>query len=166
MARPLRRRRSSIAPWLLALAVSACSTATLPYKPESPPTGSGISADYVLLADRLRVELDTGGYRLEDAQIVRADGTAVRPLTIENPAPSGGGSSVGFGFGLGGGSYSRGSGVGVGTGIGVGVPLGADTRVQGNTLLYFALDQVGPAPWRLFVKAAETAPATIVLPPR
>jgi hypothetical protein len=166
MPRPPRRRGSRIAPWLLALAVSACSTATLPYKPESPPSGSGISADYVLLADRLRVELDTGGYRLEDAQIVRADGTAVRPLTIESPAPSGGGSSVGFGFGLGGGSYSRGSGVGVGTGIGVGVPLGADTRVQGNTLLYFALDQVGPAPWRLFVKAAETAPATIVLPPR
>ena len=165
MPRPPRRRGSRIAPWLLALAVSACSTATLPYKPESPPSGSGISADYVLLADRLRVEIDTGGYRLEDAQIVKADGTAIRPQTIEHPAPGGGG-NVGFGFGLGGGSYGRGSGVGVGTGIGVGVPLGGDTRVQGNTLLYFALDQVGAAPWRLFVKTADTTPATIVLPPR
>jgi hypothetical protein len=158
---------STLVPWLLALAVGAggCARATLPYSPESPSTGAALSADYVLLADRLRVELDTGGYRLEDAQIVKADGTAIRPQTIEHPAP-GGGSSVGFGFGLGGGSYSRGSGVGVGTGIGVGVPIGGDTRVQGNTVLYFALDQVGGPPWRLFVKTADSSPATIVLPPR
>src|SRR6266508_3560038 len=118
---------------LLALAVSlsACSAATLPYKPESPPPDVAISADYMILIDRLRVEIDTGGYRLEDVQIVKADGAAVRPQTIEHPPP-GGGSSI----------------------------------VQGNTVLYFALDQVGPAPWRLNVKIASTNPAVIVLPPR
>jgi len=152
---------------LLALAVglSACSAATLPYKPESPPAGSSISADYMLLADRLRVEIDTGGYRLEDVQLVKPDGGAVRPQTIEHP-PAGGGSSIGFGVGMGGGSVGRGGGVGVGTGVGMEVPVGGSSRVQGNTVLYFALDQVGPAPWRLNVKIASTNPAVIVLPPR
>jgi hypothetical protein len=57
--------------------------------------------------------------------------------------------------------------VGVGTGVGVSVPVGSgDTRVAGNTVLYFALDQVGPAPWRLNIKVAETSPAEIVLLPR
>src|SRR6266540_6629012 len=151
---------------LLALAVSlsACSAATLPYKPESPPPDVAISADYMILIDRLRVEIDTGGYRLEDVQIVKADGAAVRPQTIEHPPP--GGSSIGFGIGMGGGSVGRGGGVGVGTGVGVDVPVGGGSRVQGNTVLYFALDQVGPAPWRLNVKIASTNPAVIVLPPR
>ncbi len=128
---------------LLALAVSlsACSAATFPYKPESPP-GTSISADYTLLADRLRVEIDTGGYRLEDVQIVKADGAAVRPQTIEHPPP-GGGSSIGFGIGMGGGSVGRTGGVGVGTGVGMDVPVGGGSRVQGNTVLYFSLDQVG-----------------------
>ena len=151
----------------LLIALTGCSTATLPYKPVSQPSGVSLSADYVLLADRLRVEVDTDGYRLEDAQIVRPDNAAVRPQTIEQPPPaSAGGSS--FGVGLGGGTFSggRGGGVGVGTGVGVNIPMGGDTRVAGYTVLYFALDQIGPAPWRLSVKVAEASPAEIVLPPR
>src|SRR5437867_1806823 len=118
---------------LLALAVSlsACSAATLPYKPESPPPGGAISADYMILIDRLRVEIDTGGYRLEDVQIVKADGAAVRPQTIEHPPP--GGSSIGLGIGMGGANVGRGGGVGVGTGVGVGVHVGGGSRVQGAT---------------------------------
>lgn len=150
---------------VLAVSLSACSAATLPYKPETPPPGSAISADYIYLADRIRVELDTGGYRLEDVQLVKADGGAVRPQTIENP-PSGSGSSVGFGIGMGGANYGRGGAVGVGTGVGMEIPMGSGNRVQGNTLVYFGLDQIGPPPWRLNVKIAETSPATIVLPPR
>lgn len=149
----------------LMVGLGGCSAATLPYRPESPSPGPAISADYGLLADRLRVEIDTGGHRLEDAQIVKADGGAIRPQTIEHPA-AGGGSSVGFGVGVGGGSWGRRSGVGVGTGVGVGVPLGGTSRVEGNTLIYFSLDQVGPAPWRLFVKVSGTGPAAILLPPR
>jgi hypothetical protein len=118
---------------LLALAVglSACSAATLPFKRETPPSGNPISAGYVMLADRLRVEVDTGGYRLEDAQVVRTDGAVVRPRTIESPPP-GAVSSVGLGIGMGGTNYGRGSAVGVGTGVGMEVPVGTSNRVQGT----------------------------------
>ena len=111
------------------------------------------------------MEIDTVGYRLEDVQLVKPDGGIVRPQTIEHP-PAGSGSSIGFGIGMAGGSVSRSGGVGVGTGVGVDVPVGGSNRVQGNTVLYFALDQVGPAPWRLSIKVAETSPAVVVLPPR
>ncbi len=147
----------------LAVGLSACSTATLPFKPETP--GTTVSADYILLADRVRVEVDTDGYRLEDAQLVRSDGAVVRPQFIESPPP-GTGSSVGLGIGTGRTSYGRGGAVGVGTGIGMEVPVGAGNRVQGHTVLYFGLDQVGSPPWRLDIKAADTNPVTIVLPPR
>lgn len=159
-----------LARYLLALTIAliGCSSTSLPYKPVSQPSGATLSADYVLLADRLRVEVDTSGYRLEDAQIVRSDNVAVRPQTIEPPpvayTP---GPSIGFGFG--GSSYGggRGGGTAVGSGVGMSIPVGSgDTHVAGNTVLYFALDQVGPAPWRLNVKVSETSPAEIVLPPR
>src|SRR5262247_850522 len=146
----------------LTLALTGCSSTTLPFKPVSQPSGVYLSADYVLLADRLRVDLDTYGYRLEDAMILRVDNQIVRPQTIEQPPPAySSGSSVGFGFGGG-----CGGGTAVGTGVGVNIPIGGDTRVAGYTVLYFALDQIGPAPWRLNVKVAETSPAEIVLPPR
>jgi hypothetical protein len=151
----------------LTIALTGCSSTTLPFKPVSQPAGVYLSADYVLLADRLRVDVDTYGYRLEDAQIVMPNNTIVRPQTIEQPPPAySSGSSVGFG--VGGGSFSggRGGGVGVGSGVGVNIPMGGDTRVAGYTVLYFALDQIGPAPWRLSIKVAEASPAEIVLPPR
>lgn len=153
--------------WLFALtmSLSGCSAATLPYKPETPSPGPAISADYGLLVDRLRVEIDTAGYRLEDAHLVRPDGNALRPQTIEHPPPSGG-STIGFGVGMGGGSWERSGGVGVGTGVGVGVPIGGGSRVPGNTILYFPADQAGTAPWRLFVKVSGTNPVMILLPPR
>jgi hypothetical protein len=151
----------------LTIALTGCSSTTLPFKPVSQPAGVYLSADYVLLADRLRVDVDTYGYRLEDAQIVMPNNTIVRPQTIEQP-PSAYNSGSSVGFGVGGGSFSggRGGGVGVGTGVGVNIPIGGDTRVAGYTVLYFALDQIGPAPWRLSIKVAEASPAEIMLPPR
>src|SRR5258705_1965522 len=131
-------------------------SAPLQYKPISQPSGAALSADYMVMTDRLRVEVDTSGYRLEDAQIVRADNAVVRPQTIEQPPMAyNPGPTVGFGFG--GSSYSggRGGGTAVGSGVGMSVPVGSgDARVAGNTVLYFALDQVGPAPWRLNIKVA------------
>jgi hypothetical protein len=151
----------------LTMALTGCSSTTLPYKPVSQPSGASLSADYALLADRLRVEVDTGGYRLQDAQIVRSDNAIVRPQTIEQPPPaSSSGSSVGFGFGGGSFNGGRGGGVAVSSGVGVTIPIGSDTRVAGNTVLYFALDQIGAAPWRLTITAAETGPVEIFLPPR
>ena len=151
----------------LTLALTGCSSSMLPYQPVSQPSGVYLSANYVLLADRLRVDVDTYGYRLEDAMILRTDNQIVRPQTIEQPPPAySSGSSVGFGFGGGSFSGGRGGGTAVGTGVGVNIPIGGDTRVAGYTVLYFALDQVGPAPWRLNIKVAETSSAEIVLPPR
>src|SRR5206468_11548889 len=102
-----------------------------------------ISAAYTLLADRLRVEIDTVGYRLEDVQLVKPDGGIVRPQTIEHP-PAGSGSSIGFGIGMAGGSVSRSGGVGVGTGGGGGGPGRGSNRGPGDTGLSLALDQGGP----------------------
>src|SRR5258707_1198976 len=129
------------------------SSTPLPFKPGSAPAGRVLPAGCAVLPGRLRVDVDTYGYRLEDAQIVMRNNTIVRPQTIEQP-PSAYSSGSSVGFGIGGGSFSggRGGGVGVGTGVGVNIPMGGDTRVAGYTVLYFALDQIGPAPWRLDIK--------------
>jgi hypothetical protein len=148
--------------WTLALLVLAgCAHSSLPYKPEVQPEGAKISAGYQILAERLRVEIDTDHRRLEDIWIARPDGTAVRAQTIENaPTVTGPGPSIGVG--VGGGTWGgRG---GIGTGIGVGIPVGGGTsRIEGPTFATFPLTAVGPPPWRLHVKLAGVAPATIVL---
>jgi len=142
--------------------LAGCASSGLRYKPEPPGVGASISADYTVLADRVRVEIDTRGARLEDVQILKPDGSAIRPQTIEYPAFRSN-SGVSFGIGVGGGGYS-GGGVAVGTGVGVGttVPVG-ETRADGNTVAYFLLDQMGPAPWRLRTQLTGLGPAFFVL---
>src|SRR6058998_2802173 len=145
---------------LMALVVLAgCARATLPYKPEQQPAGAKISAGYQMLADRLRIEIDTDHRRLEDIWIVRSDGNAVRAQSIENaPVVTGPGPTIGVG------GASIGRGVGIGTGVGVGVPVGeGPSRIEGSTFATFPLDQVGPPPWRLHVKLAGVAPTTILV---
>jgi hypothetical protein len=108
------------------------------------------------------VELDTNGYRLEDAHILKADGTALRPQTVEHPGPAAPSSGVGVGLGLGGGSR-RG---GVGVGVGLGTTLGSSgARSAGHTFAWFPLAESGPPPWRLVVKLAGLDPVLIVLDP-
>jgi hypothetical protein len=148
---------------IVAMALLAgCASSGLRYKPEPPGVGASISADYTVLADRVRVEIDTRGARLEDVQILKPDGSAIRPQTIEYPAFRSN-SGVSFGIGVGGGGYSSG-GVAVGTGVGVGttVPVG-ETRADGNTVAYFLLDQMGPAPWRMRTQLSGLGPAFFVL---
>src|SRR3989442_5131938 len=99
---------------VVALVVLAgCAQATLPYKPEQQPDGAKVSAAYQMLADRLKIEIDTDHRRLEDIWNVRADGQAVRAQTIEEathvPGP---GPTVGIG--VGGASIGRGSVIGTG----------------------------------------------------
>jgi hypothetical protein len=148
---------------LVLAALGGCSRATLPYTPEAQPPGATVSAAYMLLSDRLRVEIDTDGHRLEEVKIIRPDGSVAYPQHIEHaPTAVYGGSSVSFGFG--GSSYGGGSATGMG--VGVTTPVGAPaTRVEGPSAAYFALDQVGPAPWRVHVKLIGIAPALIVLGP-
>jgi hypothetical protein len=141
--------------------VAGCSRATLPYKPESQPRGAKIAAGYQLLADRLRVEIDTDHRRLEDIWILRSDGNAVRAQSIENaPMVTGPGPTIGIGIG----GASIGRGGAIGSGVGVGVPVGeGPTRIEGTTFATFPLDQVGPPPWQLHVKLAGVEPTTILL---
>jgi hypothetical protein len=141
--------------------LAGCSRATLPYKPERQPDGAKISAGYQMLADRLRIEIDTDHRRLEDIWIVRSDGNAVRAQSIEN-APTVTGPGPTIGIGVGGASIGRGGAIG--TGVGVGGPVGeGPTRIEGSTFATFPLDQVGPPPWRLHVKLAGVAPTTILV---
>jgi hypothetical protein len=150
----VRRPRAS----LLALAVSlaGCAT-TLPYLPERQPGGLTISADVSMRDDRLLVKIESEGYRVERAVLVR-DGVELLPESLVAPAdarPSG----LSVGIGVGGGA-SRGS-YGVGTGVGVG---GGGYRVAA-TLAAFRLDQAGPPPWRLRLKVVGVEPVDIVLDP-
>jgi hypothetical protein len=143
------------------LALTGCSHATLPYTPERQPEGAKISAGYQLLADRLRIEIDTDHRRLEDVWILRSDGNAIRAQTIENaPMVTGPGPTIGLGVG----GVSMGRGSAIGSGVGVGVPIGeGPTRIEGSSFATFPLDQVGPPPWNLHVKLAGVAPTVIVV---
>ncbi|MGH7311975.1 MAG: hypothetical protein ACREJV_02295, partial [Candidatus Rokuibacteriota bacterium] len=147
------------------IAVAGCAGTSLPYKPEQQPAGATISAAYQIVGDRLKIELDTDGYRLEEAKILRPDGSELHPQTIEHVTSPSGGSGVSVGIGVGGGSWGGRGGGGVGGGVGIGVPVGGSSRVDGPTFAYFPLDQVGPAPWRLRVKLAGIEPTVFVLGP-
>lgn len=146
------------------LVLAGCASASLPYQPEVQPAGARVSAGYQLTGDRVRVELNTDGRRLEEAVVIRDDGTVVRALTIENP-PVLSRSPVGLGIGFGGGSFGGGSGVGVGTGMSVDIPVGggSSSSVEGNTFVSFSLDQAGPAPWRVSVKLVGVNPFIILV---
>ena len=145
---------------LLAPGFAACAASTLPYTPVQQPSGTPISADYRVLTDRLRIELDTGGFRVEDALIVKPDGTLVLPRTIEHPSlgPRGG---LGVGIGVGGG-WSSGGGTQLGTGVSVGTGLGG-ARAARHTFVFFELDEIGPPPWRVRVNVVGVQPVEIVV---
>jgi hypothetical protein len=146
------------------LVVGGCASTSLPYQPEIQPPGGRLSAAYQVAGDRLRVEVDTDGRRLEEATILRSDGAQVRALAIDNPPLVSSGPPVGVGIGIGGGTFGGRGGVGVGTGVSVGIPVGGSAPAPvGTTVAWFPLDQAGPAPWRVSVKAAGLAPAVIVV---
>jgi hypothetical protein len=139
--------------------VVGCARATLPYKPDPQPSGAKISAAYQVIGDRVRIEIDTDGQRLEQTWILKPDGSSVPPQTIETP-PVVTGPPPNVGVGVGGGSFG-GGGIGVGTGLSIGFPIGAgSSRTEGNTVAWFPLASAGSAPWRLYVKLAGIAPAT------
>ncbi len=168
--------RASMLAAILMIAVAGCSSSTpapaptssnLPYKPEVPVAGPPISAAYTIVNNWLRVEIDTGGRRLERAQIVKADGAFVDAQTIEYTASGGGGSwgsPVGISIGVG--SFGR---MGGGTATGVGVSTGGVVGGSGappagaNSIAAFPLEQAGPRPWRVRVKIEGIEPADIVV---
>ena len=152
---------------LLAGALAACASSSsgLPYKPAVQPPGATVSAAYTIVSERLRVEIDGRGRRVERAQIVKPDGTVLEAQTIEyTPAAGGGGSPVSIGFGLG--SFG-GVGGGVSTGVGVStggvVGGGGSSSEVGSSIASFPLAQAGPSPWRVRVKLQGTDPADILV---
>jgi hypothetical protein len=152
---------------LLAGLLAACSSTSsgLPYKPAVQPPGATVSAAYTIVSDRLRVEIDGRGRRVERAQLVKPDGSALEAQTIEyTRAASGGGSPVSIGLGIG--SFGGGGGVGVGTGVGVstgGVVGGGGSSEVGSSIASFPLAQAGPSPWLIRVKLQGTDPADILV---
>src|SRR6267142_1674980 len=65
--------------------LAGCSHATLPYKPDPQPRGARVSAAYQVVGDRLRIELDTSGQRLEQAWLRQPGGGSLAPDAVENP---------------------------------------------------------------------------------
>jgi len=145
---------------VFALVLAGCAT-SLPYAPAEQPAGVRLAADYRVVGDRLQVSIDTAGYRLEQAWILRPDGVAVGPLTVEPPSPGG---DTGVGIGLGVGSVGRSGSVSIGTGLGVGTGIGGG-RGGRYTTAVFPLEAIGPPPWRLQVKVVGIQPTVIVLGP-
>ena len=152
---------------LLAGVLAACSSSSsgLPYKPAVQPPGATVSAAYTVVSDRLRVEIDGRGRRVERAQIVKPDGTVLEAQTIEyTPAPSGGGSPVSIGLGIGSfGSVGGGVSTGVGVSTGGVVGGGGSSSEVGSSICSFPLAQAGPSPWRVRVKLQGTDPADILV---
>jgi hypothetical protein len=154
-----------VAAMLMAGTLGACAStsSSLPYQPEVQPAGATLSAAYTIVADRLRVEIDGGGRRLERAQIVRPDGGVLEAQTIEYTAPRGGGGSpIGIGFGIG--SFgSLGGGVSTGVGVSTGTTVGGGGSGSATTIASFPLAQAGPRPWRVRVKLEGVEPADILV---
>jgi hypothetical protein len=156
------RGRGEGAAWaavLLVAALAGCA-GPLPYRPERQPFGATISADVRMTEDRLRVEIDSEGYRVERAALVRG-ATELAPEALVPSADSpGGGLSIGLGVGAAG----WGSGGSYSVGAGIGVPLGGP-RPAGTTLAVFRRDEAGPPPWRLRVKVVGVEAVDIILDP-
>lgn len=157
--------RVSVAATALAVTLAGCasSSPSLPYRPLEQPPGAVISAAYTIVADRLRVEIDGGGRRLERAQIVKVDGSVLEAQTIEYVASGGGaGSPVGIGFGIG--SFGGlGGGVSTGVGVSTGTTVGGGSSGRATAIASFPLAQAGAAPWRVRVKLQGTDPADVLV---
>jgi hypothetical protein len=157
---PRRLTAPAAAAVALAVGLAGCA-ASLPYRPERQPFGATIAAGLHVTEDQLRVEIDSDGYRVERAVLVREGDAEIAPEALVPPsAPPGGGLSIGLGVGAAGwssgGSYSVGSGIGIGFG---------GPRPQWTTLAVFRLGEAGPPPWRLRVKVVGVDAVDILLDP-
>jgi hypothetical protein len=133
----------------------------LPYRPEHQPFGATISADFRVRDDRLRVEIDSEGYRVERAVLVRDGEAEMIPEALVPPTSTPrGGLSIGLGVGAAG--WGRGGSYSIGTGVGI--PFG-EPRPRATTLAVFRVDAAGPPPWRLRVKVVGVDPVDILLEP-
>ena len=144
------------------LMLCGCARATLPYTPEQQPRGARVSAAYQVIGDQLGIEIDTDGRLLEQVWILKPDGTSVPPAAVDaapvatTPPPTVGVGAVGSG--------TSGGRARAGGGIGISFPIGGgSSRSQGTSFAWFPLARAGPAPWRVYVKAAGVDATTILV---
>jgi hypothetical protein len=147
----------AILPAILALAGCAGS---LPYRPERQPFGATISADVRVAEDRLRVEIGSEGYRVEQAVLVQDGDAEIAPEALVPSSAASGGLSIGLGVG----AEGWGSGGSHSVGTGIGIPVGGSGPWR-TTLAVFRLADAGPPPWRLRVKVVGVDAVDIVLDP-
>src|SRR5262245_59283374 len=143
------------------IVLASCARAPLAYKPEPHPPGVRNSAAYEIVAERVRIEINTSGRPLEQVWILKPDGSSLGPQEVEAPAvTANSGPSVSFGAaGTTWGHRSSGA-----TGAGVSIPFGGGTsRVDANTIAWFPLVTAGPPPWQLYVKLVGIVPATFTV---
>jgi len=84
---------------IVVLAALVACAGPLPYRPDHQPFGATISADVRVTEERLRVEIDSWGYRVERAVLVLDGNAEVEPDSVvpATTVPAGGGPSIGFG---------------------------------------------------------------------
>jgi len=141
---------------VMAATLAGCASSKLRCEPKPFVSEARLlSADYIELQDKLLVEVNTDGYRIDQVWIAAAGGD-VKPVQVEYETGRGGG--VGFGVGVG----SDGSGVGVG----VGTDTGGRGHITGNAKLYFERSALGAPPWTMPIKLMGLMRTTIVLTPR
>jgi|GEM_PF-7116834 len=136
------------------LVLVGCESNQLAYKPAERPGGIDVAADYVVLQDKLQVTLDTKGIKVDKAAILRGDGRAVPPQSIQHPRPPRD-IQLGVGTGYVGMSHRAGTTVGVGA---------SDTSAYDRTILWFPMQVVGSGPWKLQIKMGKFEPYVIELP--
>jgi len=144
--------------------IGGCAGTSLPYTPAVQPPGVKVSAAYSIVGDRLRIEVDTGHRRLEEASIAMPDGSSVRADAIELGPPTYSAASP-ISVGVGGGAYGGSGGSVGGGGVGLSFPFGGggSTMTEGNVYAFFSASQVGPPPWRVTLKLSGADPVVIVV---
>jgi len=81
MLAPMISRRLALA---ALMTLAGCATASLPYfAAQQQPSGGACQPPTRSWADRLRIEIDSGGRRIEEAAIVKASGGALRAQAID-----------------------------------------------------------------------------------
>lgn len=142
---------------MLSLALGACASSGLEYKPAGD-SSTPVSAVHQVTPERLFIEIASEGYRVEDVTLVLANGTEMKPETIHHPAPARQNVRPAIGVGVGGGVLGR------NTAVGGGVGIDTSSGQYGNTVVVFPRSRVGDGPWTARIKLLGFAPVDIELP--
>lgn len=164
---------------VLSCTLGGCSS-KLAYTPEQGSPDVPVSVQHHQANGRMYVYVNSEGFPVESAVLVRSDGHLVQPAAIHRPAELSAGIKDGD-YSVSGGMYGGSQGVnrsgafaGGGFGTSGALGTGGDARLGmgtttsrrdlAQTIVIFPLDGVGPAPWRFRVKIENYPDVSIVLP--